>query len=96
MSHSRDRLEWNLQVAMQVYRTEKRMEGQLNRRDEREATVMCAVSGQIEGHPHGWACRRIAPVSLRPTCQPVREIRTSWRKTWGRMRTNESTLDRIG
>ncbi|KAI1167565.1 hypothetical protein F5B18DRAFT_600445 [Nemania serpens] len=85
MSHSRDRLEWNLQVAMQVYRTEKRMEGQLNRRDERETTVTCVVSGRVEGHPHGWACRRIAPVSLRPTCQPVREIRTKLEEDVGTM-----------
>ncbi|KAI1116284.1 hypothetical protein F5Y14DRAFT_459349 [Nemania sp. NC0429] len=43
MSHSRDRLEGNLQVAMQVDRTKKRMEGRLKRRDEREATVTCAA-----------------------------------------------------
>ncbi|KAI1122873.1 hypothetical protein F5Y10DRAFT_63990 [Nemania abortiva] len=33
MSHSRDRLEWNLHVAMQVYRPKKRMEAQFDRRD---------------------------------------------------------------
>ncbi|KAI1157023.1 hypothetical protein F4825DRAFT_446104 [Nemania diffusa] len=48
MSHSRDRLEQNLQVAMQVYRPKKRMEAQFDRRDGRKATVICALSASQE------------------------------------------------
>lgn len=50
MSHSHGgQLEWNLQVAMQVYRTNKRIEAHFYRRDALQTTVLCAMSGQIEG-----------------------------------------------
>ncbi|KAI1363781.1 hypothetical protein F5Y08DRAFT_234173 [Xylaria arbuscula] len=81
MSHSRDGPRENLQVAMQVYRTEKRREALVGRRDGLEATVICGMVGQVEaacmaGHAVG-----LRPVSLRPSCQPVRTAQLQRRET---------------
>ncbi|KAI1177667.1 hypothetical protein F4777DRAFT_576745 [Nemania sp. FL0916] len=79
----RDEREWNMHVAMQEYRTKKRVEASSSRRDGRTATVMGAVSGQLDDDRHVWACRPIAPVSLQPGSQPVSEPRAKRRETCG-------------
>lgn len=43
---------------MQVYRTNKRIEAHFYRRDTLQATVLCAMSGQIEGRLQAGHARR--------------------------------------
>ncbi|KAI0964777.1 hypothetical protein F4678DRAFT_385303 [Xylaria arbuscula] len=83
MSHSRDWPQHHLQVAMQVDRTQKRRAALVGRRDGREVTVTCAMSGQaragcMAGHAVG-----LRPVSLRPRWQPVRTAQSRRRETKG-------------
>ncbi|KAI1308581.1 hypothetical protein F5Y03DRAFT_92361 [Xylaria venustula] len=83
MSHSRDWPQHHLQVAMQVDRTQKRRVALVGRRDGREVTVTCAMSGQarascMAGHAVG-----LRPVSLRPRWQPVRTAQSQRRETRG-------------
>ncbi|KAI0913911.1 hypothetical protein F4823DRAFT_558494 [Ustulina deusta] len=86
---------------MQEYRTEKRSAALVGRRDRREVTVICAMSGQAEAALHAGHAVGLRPVSLRPSCQPVRTTQLERRETRGGSECGNGMgraqrLDRLG